>query len=166
MICELNRIAIDGLIDNPGQYRDGPAPITGSRHDPPPSEQVPGLVEEMCSAINSGSFSGIDRAAYALWRINWIHPFADGNGRTARAVAYFLICVWLEVPIPGPLTLPERIANEKRKYVRCLEEADRAWKRKRVNVSHLAGFLSRLTGAQLREALAEIEAEAQRRGRK
>jgi hypothetical protein len=28
-------------------------------------------------------------AAYGLWRLNWIHPFVEGNGRTARAVCYF-----------------------------------------------------------------------------
>jgi hypothetical protein len=132
ILCDLNHLAVDGLVDRPGQYRDGPVTILGSRHEPPPHEEVPQLVDEMCSAINGETFSGIDRAAYALWRINWIHPFADGNGRTARAVAYFLICQWLEVLIPGRQTLPERIANEKRKYVRCLEEADQAWKRRKV----------------------------------
>jgi len=24
-------------------------------------------------------------AAFALWNLNWIHPFIEGNGRTARA---------------------------------------------------------------------------------
>ncbi len=32
-------------------------------------------------------------AAYALWRLNWIHPFIEGNGRTARAACYYLICM-------------------------------------------------------------------------
>lgn len=31
--------------------------------------------------------------AYALWRLNWIHPFINGNGRTARALCYYVICL-------------------------------------------------------------------------
>lgn len=34
--------------------------------------------------------------AYVLWKLNWIHPFADGNGRTARAVAYVVMSIKLD----------------------------------------------------------------------
>ena len=33
--------------------------------------------------------------AYVLWRLNHIHPFINGNGRTARAASYFVICLKL-----------------------------------------------------------------------
>jgi hypothetical protein len=32
--------------------------------------------------------TAIHLAAYLMWRLNWIHPFADGNGRTARMTSY------------------------------------------------------------------------------
>ena len=40
-------------------------------------------------------------AAYALWRLNWIHPFVEGNGRTARAACYYLICMKAGRLLPG-----------------------------------------------------------------
>jgi Fic family protein len=44
--------------------------------------------------------SAIWRAAYALCRLNWIHPFAGGNGRTARAFSYLIICLDMQIIRP------------------------------------------------------------------
>lgn len=153
LVCVANRLAVDGLTEHPGVFRDGPARICGSQHEPPSFEQVPSLVQDMCSTIEGGALRGIDVAAYALWRINWIHPFEDGNGRTARAIAYLLICRHLRMVLKGEPTLVGRIAQEKLRYQRCLEAADRAWARKpHVNVADMSGFLARLVREQLREA--------------
>ena len=68
-------------------------------------------------------------AAYVLWRICWIHPFDDGNGRTARAASYFVLCqrLWLEPSraIPQSRTWapsgiePCRITSRRRLGDRC-----------------------------------------------
>ena len=44
------------------------------------------LVEDMCDYVNENweAKSAIHLAAYIMWRLNWIHPFADGNGRLSR----------------------------------------------------------------------------------
>lgn len=65
-------------------------------------------------------------AAYVLWRLNWIHPFVDGNGRTSRAVSYLVLCVKLGCPLPATRTIPERIAANKKRYYDALEMADAA----------------------------------------
>jgi fido (protein-threonine AMPylation protein) len=39
------------------------------------------LMEDNTITRDMATF-GVERAAYALWRLNWIHPFAGGNGRT------------------------------------------------------------------------------------
>jgi Fic family protein len=149
IICEMNRQAVDGLVDNPGRYRDYTLPITGSRHQPPNHDELPALLDEMCDHAEREA-EPIVRAAFVLWRINWIHPFEDGNGRTARAAMYFMLCREAGALIQGDVTVPERIQREKQKYYRCLEEADDMWRRhKVVNVSHLAGFLRRLIRAQV-----------------
>jgi Fic family protein len=152
MLCELNRLAIKGLEPSAGVFRQVDVTIRGSRHDPPPWHEVPELVGEMCEVIESGGFEAIRAAAYALWRLNWIHPFGDGNGRTARAVTYFILCRGEGFELPGEVALPELIKREPLKYRRCLEEADKAWKRKCINVNALEGFLERLMKAQLKGA--------------
>lgn len=80
-------------------------------------------------------------AAYLLWRINWIHPFDDGNGRTARAASYAILCIRLGYELPGTRTIPEQIAEDKAPYYKALEAADEAQKLNRVNVSLLEQLL-------------------------
>lgn len=86
-LIELNRLAIDGLVVHPGAYRTGPIEITKSKHNPPPHEDVPAHVDDLCDYVTSNWESAypIHIAAFLLWRVNWIHPFEDGNGRTSRA---------------------------------------------------------------------------------
>ena len=64
-------------------------------------------------------------AALALWRINNVHPFVNGNGRTARAVCYFILCVKVGGQLPGQPILPELLGGPERdRYVAALREAD------------------------------------------
>lgn len=157
MLCELNGLAVDGLVDHPGVFRTDAGDIIGSRHVPPPAPDVPGYVDQLCAELHAGRMSGVALGAYALWRLNWIHPFEDGNGRTARALCYLVICRDAGYLLPGRVALPERIEGDKRRYYRCLEEADRANRRRGrpVNVSQMTGFLDRLMRCQLRDALLE-----------
>jgi Fic family protein len=159
IIRTMNSVAMPGLIDNPGKYRDGPATITNSKHVPPAHTELDALVEEMCGQLDVERARGgeIWVAAYALWRLNWIHPFEDGNGRVARALTHFLLSVDLKLPrMPGTKSLPARILDEPRKYWRCLEAADEAFKRhRRVNVQNLQGFVEKHMQALLREGIQE-----------
>ncbi len=63
-------------------------------------------------------------AAYALWRLNWIHPFVEGNGRTARAACYYLICLKHGKLLPGKKIVPERIREGRRPYYDALTQAE------------------------------------------
>jgi hypothetical protein len=50
-LMDLNRIAVDGLMQAPGSYRIGPIGISGTQHQPPPPEEVPGHVDAMCEYV-------------------------------------------------------------------------------------------------------------------
>jgi Fic family protein len=56
--------------------------------------------------------------------LNWIHPFTDGNGRTARALSYLVLCIRLGYRLPGTRTIPEFISDDKTPYYKALEAAD------------------------------------------
>jgi Fic family protein len=90
--------------------------------------------------------------AYALWRLNWIHPFVEGNGRTARAACYYLICMRQGRLLPGSKIVPERIRENRAPYYAALQDADRHWNEGQFNVSKLAGYLDRLLVGQLTDA--------------
>lgn len=150
LVRKLNALAVQGLVEQPGAFRTRDVVIGGSRHEPPPHDEVPGLVGEMCADIERADPGDpVATGAFALWRLNWIHPFVDGNGRTARALAYLVICRPARRVLPGEVALPERIRHERLKYQTCLEQADEACRRGRIDVSHMTGFLGRLVRAQL-----------------
>ncbi|MGH7063034.1 MAG: Fic family protein [Stellaceae bacterium] len=94
-------------------------------------------------------------AAYVMWRINWIHPFDDGNGRTARAASYLALCVKVRNRLPGKPTIPDLIAGNKNPYYRALEAADAAWTAGSLDLTVLATLLESHMAAQLVSAVEE-----------
>jgi len=153
VLMELNRLAVEKIIANPGGYRQTPMEIGKSKHQPPRWEDVPKHVDEMCEYVQRNWHrSALHLAAYLLWRVNWIHPFSDGNGRTARAISYLVLCIRLRQRLPGDRTMPDFIADEKTPYYAGLEAADAADARGRVDVSTLERYLKKLLSQQVENA--------------
>jgi Fic family protein len=126
-ILDLHRVAMEGLDIYAGNFRPADVRIVGSHLQPPPADRVPQEVESCCDYINDNwrKKSALHLASYALWRINWIHPFTDGNGRTARVISYLVLSVRLGYRLPGRKTIPDFIAEYKAPYYGGLEAADR-----------------------------------------
>ena len=89
-------------------------------------------------------------AAYALWRLNWIHPFIEGNGRTARAACYYLICLRQEKLLGGTKIVPERIRENREPYYAGLKASDLAWEEGQYDVDELTVYLESLLKGQCR----------------
>jgi Fic family protein len=111
-LLHLHRIALKGLSSYAGNFRPSGIEIGGSKHEPVGAHMVPEEIEHMCDYVNDNweKSSPIHLAAYALWKLNWIHPFSDGNGRTARALSYLLLCLRLGYRLPGANTIPAQIS--------------------------------------------------------
>jgi Fic family protein len=156
-ILELNRLAIDGLDAFAGNWRPGPVTISGSKHQPPPAFRVPELVEEMCDYVNDnwGGKRATHLAAYVMWRMNWIHAFTDGNGRTARAVSYLVLSVRLGMKVPGEPTIPELITENRDPYYAALEKADAAFEGKQLDLESMEALLENLLAKQLLTVVSE-----------
>lgn len=90
-------------------------------------------------------------AGYGLWRLNWIHPFIEGNGRTARAVCYYLMCVRHGALLHGSKIVPERIRENRKPYYAALRAADRAWDAGHYDLSVMEAYLAALLEAQLQD---------------
>lgn len=138
-ILRLHQAALDGLHPLAGTWRNTPVKIHGSAHQPPEAAFVSEEIEHLCDYVNEHwSTANADHlAAYVLWKLNWIHPFADGNGRTARAIAYVVLSVKLDSLLPGAPTIPEQIAGNKKPYYDALETADKHLTGGKVDVSDL-----------------------------
>jgi len=161
LILQLHKAALDGLHPLAGTYRNTQVRIGGSRHQPPDAASVADEVQMMCEYVNDNwaTKSAAHIAAYVLWKMNWIHPFADGNGRTARAVSYVALSIKLDGLLPGTPTIPEQIAADKHPYYSALEAADAAWVSDEVDVSALEALLSSMLAHQLLNAAKEAAGE-------
>ena len=159
LISNLNQLAIQGIRQSAGSLRTIEVQILNTPHQPPPHEEVEGLLGEMCGYVNrnwrgrNGDLSdALHIAAYLMWRLNWIHPFRDGNGRTSRAVSYLALSVRIGQLLPGSPTIADLIVENRQPYYEALDEADADWQNGIVDVSAMETLLRRLLKAQIESA--------------
>ena len=94
-----NLLSIHGLIlqgidrPNAGRFRQVPVMISGSQHTPPQPWQIDKLMEDyfLFYQQNRESLHPVILAAELHERLATIHPFIDGNGRTARLVMNLIL---------------------------------------------------------------------------
>jgi Fic family protein len=149
VLWALNHVAVANISQFGGRFRE--EPIYVGDHIPPHFNSVPDLMDRFISFIheNWDNLSPTQLAAYGLWRLNWIHPFIEGNGRTARAVCYYLLCVKYGGLLPGDKIVPERIRENRKPYYEALKAADRAWADGNLDLSELEAYLAGLLDQQL-----------------
>jgi prophage maintenance system killer protein len=107
VIKALNFHAIACLHSNAGEYR--PCPVTVGNYEPPAAYRLQSLMDDFVNSVNRQweTTDPVTLCALVLWRLNLIHPFINGNGRTARATAYFVLCLKLGGHLRGQTMLPE-----------------------------------------------------------
>ena len=149
VLWALNHTAVANISQFGGRYRE--EPIYVGDHIPPHFDLVPELMDRFISFIheNWDNLSPTQLAAYGLWRLNWIHPFIEGNGRTARAICYYLLCTKYGGLLPGDKIVPERIRDNRPPYYAALKSADRAWADGNLDLSELEAYLAGLLDQQL-----------------
>jgi Fic family protein len=153
-LWSLNAAAVANIAQFGGRYREGP--IYVGSHRPPHFKNVPDEMDRFFSVVHENWDLVADPTtlpAYALWRLNWIHPFVEGNGRTARAACYYLICLRQQRILGGKKIVPERIRENRGPYYDALKAADEKWDEGDFDVTQLAAYLSGLLKGQLSEAV-------------
>ncbi len=111
--------------DDEGAFRDNNKIVVGYNnipesivHIPPDYKEIPHLIEELCEFANndSGGFiHPIIKGIVLHFLIGYIHPFNDGNGRTARSIFYWYILsqgYWLF----EYMSLSRRIVRSRKEY--------------------------------------------------
>jgi Fic family protein len=81
-----------------GRFRNSQNWIGGNDYNPcradfvpPPVEEVPRLLADLCGAINDDLLPPLVQAALVHAQFETIHPFDDGNGRTGRALIHVVL---------------------------------------------------------------------------
>jgi Fic family protein len=131
-VRQIHKLVLTRIDDEAGEYRKLPVRIVGTAYQPPDAWEVPRLMAEWGDWLNSQALSrhSIERAALAHHKLAAIHPFIDGNGRTARLVMNLLL-----MRDGYPPTIILRV--NRRQYYRVLAEADEG------NEAPLVNFVGR-----------------------
>ena len=94
IIRKLHRLFYQKVdAEQAGQYRSVQVYISGTEYVPPAPDEVPRLMEHLVNQIFSSrtTLHPIELAAMAHKRLADIHPFIDGNGRTARLLMNLIL---------------------------------------------------------------------------
>lgn len=133
LIQQFNQQVLDGL-DLPAEVKPGEIrhhSVTVGPYRGPDWERCEELVQKMCDWLNGPSFSGdgvmrvpvaIIKASLAHLYLAWIHPFGDGNGRTAR-LCEFLVLVTCGVPTSAAHLISNHCNKTRDEYYRQLQYA-------------------------------------------
>ena len=117
-ILDIHAIILKGIDDdNAGHYRMVPVRISGSSVIMPNPRKVPDLMDEFQNwLMNQDGLHPVSFAGEAHYRLVTIHPFVDGNGRTARLLMNLILM--MEGYPPAIIRKRDRLA-----YVSALETA-------------------------------------------
>ncbi|MBK5223756.1 MAG: Fic family protein [Acidimicrobiia bacterium] len=63
----------------------------GAAFVPPPPEEVPRLLADLCETVDADHLPPLVQAAIVHAQFETIHPFEDGNGRTGRALIHIVL---------------------------------------------------------------------------
>jgi Fic family protein len=152
LVRSMNSIILRGLPSaqarSRGKYRVGPSLIVNSqtravRYRPPPPEWVPelmeGLMVDIQERVRERTYPGPVIAAMAHFGLISIHPFEDGNGRTARLLADMILLRtgWSN---EGMLSVSEAILHEQQAYYDALYDTQSENYRPEVDVTPFVKF--------------------------
>lgn len=138
LIAAYNRKVLDGTNYEahvvPGEVRTDPLIVAGYRGAP--AEDCNHLLSRLCEWLDGDTFRSDDpelrfalavaSAIYTPLYIAWIHPFGDGNGRTARLVEFLILARCGMVPLPAAHPLSNHYNLTRDQYYRELAESSRA----------------------------------------
>lgn len=132
-ICRYNHQVLIGTEHDstvtPGEIRNYDVSVGGYSGAPP--HDCAFLSERLCEWLNCDEFkigelglvaSGILRAVIAHLYIAWIHPFGDGNGRTARLMEFQML-ISSSVPTIAAHLLSNHYNRTRNRYYRMLNDA-------------------------------------------
>jgi Fic family protein len=124
-LLEAHGLLMAGLIDTPGRFRSGGVGIyRGDElvHMAPPASRVPGLVGDLLAWLAASTWHPLLVSCVAHYELEFIHPFADSNGRLGRLWQTLILSRWN--PLLAWLPIEEVIRSRQQGYYESLGQAD------------------------------------------
>ena len=130
IIIQIARIVTRSAAEVPvNGYRESQVYVSrqnGPVYTPPEASAVPGLMKQLIVFIQTSPLHPVLKACIAHFYLVYVHPFGDGNGRTARALS-FMMLIQSGYDFFRYFSISDIVVQERGKYyrsMRCVEEAD------------------------------------------
>lgn len=122
-----HKLMMEGLVEEAGRFRSGNVGIyAGDRliHAGTSARYVPELVSQLMTWLKESKYHPLVKSCIFHYEFEFIHPFADGNGRTGRLWQSLILRKWNELFAWLPV---ETLVHENQEeYYRVLQKADKA----------------------------------------
>ena len=121
-LLQAHQILMTGLIDEVGQYRHGGVGVmSGDRvvHMAPPANQINRLMFDLLDWLNDSDVHPLIQSSVFHYEFEFIHPFADGNGRMGRLWQTLILSRWN--PIFANIPVESLIYQNQKAYYEALQ---------------------------------------------
>lgn len=121
-LLQAHQILMTGLIDEVGQYRHGGVGVmSGDRavHMAPPANQINRLMVDLLDWLNDSDEHPLIQSSVFHYEFEFIHPFADGNGRMGRLWQTLILSRWN--PIFANIPVESLIYQNQKVYYKALQ---------------------------------------------
>ena len=146
-VLQVHKLIMSGVVEDAGRYRTARVRIAGANFMPPASSEVGTKMNELLTWLkeNPDEYTPIELAAVFHHRFVQIHPFTEGNGRTARLL---MNAILMNSGYPFIATVS---TQDRSRYLKTLMEADSG------NASASVNFIARCVERTLDLYLEAIE---------
>jgi len=125
-LLEAHRILMSGLIDEAGIYRRGGVGVMAGPeviHMAPPADRVPQLMADLVRWLAATDAHPLIASSVFHYEFEFIHPFADGNGRMGRLWQGLILAHWN--PLFADIPVESLIFEQQAEYYQALQESSR-----------------------------------------
>jgi len=126
-LLKAHKIMMDGLVKEAGKFRSKNVGVyAGDQliHAGTPAKYVPELIEQLFDWLKESKLHPLIKSCIFHYEFEYIHPFADGNGRTGRLWHTLILAKWQEFYLWIPI---ETIIQEKQQdYYKALNASNNA----------------------------------------
>ena len=125
-LLEAHKLLMAGLVDEAGRFRSGGVGIFRGEqlvHMAPPAKRVPELVGNLLDWLERGEVHPLVAGGIVHYELEFIHPFADGNGRIGRLWQTLILRQWK--PVLAFLPVESVIRDRQADYYEVLSKADK-----------------------------------------
>lgn len=126
-LLKAHEIMMLGLLDYPGKYRSAGVGVMGAAeviHVAPPAKRVPELMGDLLGWLERTDEHALIKSCVFHYEFEFIHPFADGNGRLGRLWQTLILTRWN--PLFNDIPVESMIYARQQEYYNAIAQSSKA----------------------------------------